>query len=108
MLCRATQERYVTVKSSDKMWSIGGGNNIPLQYSCCENPMESMKSQKDRTSEDGPPSQKVYNMLLGKSRGQLLTAPEKMKQVDQRGINAQLRMRLVVKEKSDAVKNNIA
>ena len=31
-----------------------------------------------------------------------------MKQVDQRGINAQLRMRLVVKEKSDAVKNNIA
>ena len=96
------------MKSSDKMWSIGGGNNIPLQYSCCENPMESMKSQKDRTSEDGPPSQKVYNMLLGKSRGQLLTAPEKMKQVDQRGINAQFWMGLVVKVKSHTIKNNSA
>ena len=30
--CRATQG-WVTVKSSDKMWSIGGGSGKPLQYS---------------------------------------------------------------------------
>ena len=37
------------VDSSDKMWSTGEGNGKPLQYSCLENPMNSMKRQKDRT-----------------------------------------------------------
>ena len=36
------------VESSDKMWSTGEGNGKPLQYSCLENPMNSMKRQKDR------------------------------------------------------------
>ena len=31
------------------MWSTGEGNGKPLQYSCLENTMNSMKSQKDRT-----------------------------------------------------------
>ena len=31
------------------MWSAGEGNGKPLQYSCLENPMNSMKKQKDRT-----------------------------------------------------------
>ena len=31
------------------MWSTGKGNGQPLQYSCLENPMNSMKRQKDRT-----------------------------------------------------------
>ena len=35
----------------DKMWSTGAGNDKPLQYSCLENPMNSMKKQKDRTLE---------------------------------------------------------
>ena len=35
------------------MWSTGEGNDIPLQYSCLENPMNSMKRQKDRTLKDG-------------------------------------------------------
>ena len=30
------------------MWSTGEGNSKPLQYSCLENPMNSMKRQKDR------------------------------------------------------------
>ena len=30
------------------MWSTGEGNGKPLQYSCLENPMESMRRQKDR------------------------------------------------------------
>ena len=37
------------VESSDKMWSCGKGNGKPLQYSCLENPVNSMKRQKDRT-----------------------------------------------------------
>ena len=55
MLCRATQDRRVTVESSDKTWSTGEGNDKPLQYSCLENPMNSMKRQKDRTLKDEPP-----------------------------------------------------
>ena len=43
MPCRATQDRQVMVKSPDKTWSAGEGNANPLQYSCPENPMNSMK-----------------------------------------------------------------
>ena len=37
------------VESSDKTLSTGEGNGKPFQYSCLENPMNSMKRQKDRT-----------------------------------------------------------
>ena len=40
------------VENSHKMWSTGEGNGKPLQYSCLENPMNSMKRQKDRTLKD--------------------------------------------------------
>ena len=43
------------VESSDKMWSSGEGNGKLLQYSCLENPMNSMKRQKDRTLKDELP-----------------------------------------------------
>ena len=43
------------MKSSDKTWSTGEGNGKPLQYSCLENPMNSMKRQKDRTLRDELP-----------------------------------------------------
>ena len=43
------------VESSDKMWSTGEGNGKPLQYSCLENPMNSMKRHKDRTLKDELP-----------------------------------------------------
>ena len=55
MPCRATQERWVMVESSDKMWSTEEGNGKPLQYSCLENPMNSLKRQKDRTLKDELP-----------------------------------------------------
>ena len=55
MLCRATQDGQVMVESSDKMWSTEEGNGKPLQYSCLENPMNSMKRQKDRTLKDELP-----------------------------------------------------
>ena len=47
-LCRATQDGLVMVKSSAKMWSTGEGNGKPLQYSCLENSINSMKRQNDR------------------------------------------------------------
>ena len=44
----ATQDGRVMVERSDRMWSTGKGNGKPLQYSCFENPMNSMKRQNDR------------------------------------------------------------
>ena len=55
MLCRATQDGRVMVESSDKTWSTGEGNGKPLQYSCLENPLDSMKRQKDMTLKDELP-----------------------------------------------------
>ena len=46
--CGATQDGRVMVDRSDRMWSTGEGNGKPLQYSCLENPMNSMKRQNDR------------------------------------------------------------
>ena len=43
------------VESSDKTWATGEGNRKPLQYSCLQNPMNSMKRQKDRTLKDELP-----------------------------------------------------
>ena len=43
MPCRATQDRWVMMKSSNKMWSTGEGKGKPPQHSCLENPMNSMK-----------------------------------------------------------------
>ena len=55
MLCGATQDGWVMVKRSDRMWSTGEGTCKPLQYSCLENSMNSIKGQKDRTLKDELP-----------------------------------------------------
>ena len=52
---RATKDGQVLVESSDKTWSTGERNSKPLQYSCLENPMNSMKRQKGRTLKDELP-----------------------------------------------------
>ena len=39
------------VKSSDQVWSTGEENGNPLQYSCLENPMNSMKRQQSMESQ---------------------------------------------------------
>ena len=51
----ATQDRCVMVERSERMWSTGEGNGKPLQYSCFENPTNSMKRQKDRILRDELP-----------------------------------------------------
>ena len=56
MPCGATQDRRVMVERSDTTWSTEEGNGKPLQYSCLESPMNSMKRQKDRTLKDELPT----------------------------------------------------
>ena len=55
MPCGATQDGWVMVERSDRMWSTGEGNGKPLQYSCLENPVNSMKKQIDRTLKEELP-----------------------------------------------------
>jgi len=55
MACRATQDSQVMVESSDKTWSTAGGNGKPLQHSSLENPVNSMKRQRDTTLKDELP-----------------------------------------------------
>ena len=52
----ATQYRRVMVERSDRTWSTGEGNGKPLQYSCLENPMNSMKRQNNRILKEELPS----------------------------------------------------
>ena len=52
MLSGATQDSWVMLERSDRMWSTGEGNGKPLQDSCLENPMNSMRRQNDRILED--------------------------------------------------------
>ena len=47
------------MERSDRTWSTGEGNGKPLQYSCLENPVNSMKGQNDRTLKEELP------MLIG-------------------------------------------
>ena len=97
MPCGATQDGRVMVKSSDKLWSTGGDNGKPLQCSCQENPMNTIKKQKDRTQKMIPPGQKVSNTLLGNSGGQLVIASERMKWLGQSKSDIQLWMCQVMK-----------
>ena len=55
MPCGTTQDGRVMVERSDRMWSTGEGNGKPLQYSCLEKPMNSMRRQKDRTLKEELP-----------------------------------------------------
>ena len=55
MPCGATQDGWVMVEMSARMWSTGEENGKPLQFSCLENPMNSMKRRKDRTVKEELP-----------------------------------------------------
>ena len=68
MPCWATQDGWVMVEGSDKIWSTGEGNGKPLQYSCLENPMNSMKRQKERTLKDELPRSGGAQYATGEDR----------------------------------------
>ena len=71
---------------SDKTWSTGEGNGKPLQYSCLESPMNSMKRQKEMTREDELP-RSVAAQYATEISGDI--TPERLKRQSQSKNNAQ-------------------
>ena len=61
----AIQDRRLMVERSDRMWSTGEGNFKPLQYSCLENPMNSMKRKSDRILKERLPRSVVSQYATG-------------------------------------------
>ena len=108
MPCRAPEDGWVIVKSSDKRWSTGERKANHSSILAMKTPWTVQKGKKIRNEKMNPPGQKMSNMLLGKSGGQLLIVPERMKPLGQSGNDTHLWIYLVVKVKSNAVKNNIA
>ena len=53
-------------ETSDKTYDTGEGNGKPLQYSCLENPMNSMKRQEDMTLKDALPRSVRARYAAGK------------------------------------------
>ena len=105
MPCGATQDGQVMVERSDRMWSTGEGNGKSLEYSCHENPMNSMKRQKDRILKDELPRSVGTQYATG-DHGEI--TPERMNRRSQSKNNTQLWMGLVIEARFDAVKSNIA
>ena len=105
MSCGATQNIWVMVEGSDKMWSTGEVNGKPLQYSCLENPMNSMKSLNDRIPKEELPRSLGAQYATG---DQWEITSERMKGWSQSKNNTQLWIGLVTEERFDAVESNIA
>ena len=93
------------VKSSEKMCSTGEGNGKPLHHSCLENPMNSMKKQKDRTLKGDPPPPSVGAQYT--TRDGWRNNPRKKEGMEPKENKTQLWMRLVIEAKSNAVKSNV-
>ena len=84
--------------------SPGEWNGNPLQYSCLENPMNSMKKQKDRILKDELPRLVDAQYAMQKS-GEI--TPERMKRWSQSKTTPSCGYD-VVELKSDAIKNDSA
>ena len=93
------------VERSDRMWSTGEGNGKPLQYSCLENPMNSMKRQKHRTWKEELPRSVGAQYATG---DQWSNNSKKNEGMEPSKNNTQLWMGLVIEARFNAVKSNIA
>ena len=85
----ATQDGQVMMERADRMWSTGEGNGKPLQYSCLENPMNSMKRQNDRILKEELP-RSVGTQHATRDSGEI--TPERMKGWSQSKNNIQMWM----------------
>ena len=93
------------IENSDKMRSTGEGHGKPLRYSCLENPMNSMKRQKDKKMKKELPKSVGAQYATGdqwrnNSRKNEETEPKK--KPPSHGCDWGIEAR------SDAVKSNIA
>ena len=105
MPCGVTQDGKVMEERSDRMWSTAEGNGKPLQYSCLENPMNSMKRQKDRTLKDELSRSVGAQYATGDQWRNNSRKNERMepKQKKYTAVDG-----MVIEARSDAVKSNIA
>ena len=104
--CGATQDGWVMVERSDRMWSTGEGNGKPLQYSCLENPMNRMKRQNDRIWKEELPGSVGAQYATGDQwRNNSRKNEETETKQKQHPV---VWMWLVIEASSDAVKSNIA
>ena len=103
MSCKATQDGWVMVESSDKICYTGEGNGKLLQYSCLENPVNSMKVQKDRTLKDELPRMVGAQYATRDQWRNNFRKNEEIKQKQHPVVDV-----TVMEARSDAVKSNIA
>ena len=86
---------------SDTIWSTGEGNGKSFQYSCLENPMNSMKRQNDRILKEKLPRSVGAQYATA---DQWKITPERMKRCSQSKNNTQLWIWLVIEARSDVVR----
>ena len=85
--------------------ATGEGNGKPLQYSCLENPMNSMKRQKDRTLKEELPGSIGAQHATG---DQWRYSSRNKEEMEPKQKQHQLWMGLVIETRSDAIKSNTA
>ena len=102
---RATQDGQVMVERSDRMCSTGEGNGKPLQYSCLENPMNSMERQNDR----------ILKMKLPRSVGAQYATGDQWRNNSRKNEEMEPNQKQhpivdvkIMEARSDAIKSNIA
>ena len=105
---RATHDGRVMVERSDKTWSTGERNGKPLQYSCLENPMNSMNRQNDRTLKDELPRLVGAQYATGEEWRNNTRKNEETEPKQKQQPAVGWLMGLVMEVKPDAVKSNIA
>ena len=89
MMGAATQEGQFTVERPDRMWSTMEGTGKPLQYSCLENTMNSMKRQKNLMQRT---ESLEKTLMLGKIEGRRKRGQQRMRWLD--GITDSMDMHL--------------
>ena len=105
MLCGATQDGRVMVERSDRVWSTGEGNGKPLQCSCLENPVNSMKRQNDRILKEKLPRSVGAQYATG---DQWRNSSRKNQGMEPKQKQYPVWMGPVIEGRSNAVKSNIA
>ena len=105
MPCGAIQDSRVMVEKYDRMWSTGEGNGKPLQHSCLENPMNSMRRQNDR----------ILKEELRRSGGAQYATGDQWRNNSKKNEGMEPKQKQhpvmhvsVIEARSDAIKSNIA